>query len=93
MSFEEIVKLIEVMHKFRVGSFRLDGLDIVMWEDKDSPVMEEMEVAQVDIDAPIAVDDDPIKHKIEQAASLMKLNDRELVDVLFPDENPDGEEQ
>jgi len=28
---------------------------------------------------------DPIKHKVEQLASLMKLSDFELVDQLFPE--------
>lgn len=29
--------------------------------------------------------EDPIEHKIDQLASLMKLGDAELVDELFPD--------
>ena len=32
-----------------------------------------------------AVDVEPIKHKVEEMSSLLKLNDQDLVDHLFPD--------
>jgi hypothetical protein len=35
---------------------------------------------------------DPIKHKVEQMSSLLKVNDHDLVDQLFPDKDPDGVE-
>jgi len=33
---------------------------------------------------------DPIKHKVDQMASLMKLSDTELVDQLFPDKSEES---
>lgn len=34
---------------------------------------------------------DPIEHKVEALASLMKLSDSDLVDELFPDHTADQE--
>lgn len=45
------------------------------------------------IDAP-ATAEDPIKHKVEEMVSLLKLSDSELVDRLFPDtEAPEEQEE
>lgn len=35
--------------------------------------------------------EEPIKHQIEQLASLMKLSDTDLVDKLFPEPEPPEE--
>lgn len=37
--------------------------------------------------------EDPVKHKVEQVQSLMKLNDLELIDKLFPDHTETEEER
>lgn len=46
----------------------------------------------VPVDAPAPEDDDIIQHKIEQLTSVMKLNDNDLVDALFPDHTQQDEE-
>jgi hypothetical protein len=38
-----------------------------------------------EIPKPVLTPDDPIKHRVDQMTSLMKLSDNELVDELFPD--------
>ena len=40
----------------------------------------------------LPTDSNPIEHKVEQLASLMKLGDVALVDALFPDHTEQSEE-
>jgi hypothetical protein len=47
------------------------------------------QVTQQVTQAFVAPEQEPIKHKVEQLASLMKLSDTELVDELFPDHTQD----
>ncbi len=39
----------------------------------------------------IPMQPDPVEHKVEQLQSLLKLNDTDLVDQLFPDHTQDEE--
>ncbi len=37
-------------------------------------------------------DSDPIKHKVQEMSSLLKLDDKDLVDRLFPDTSENKED-
>lgn len=39
---------------------------------------------------PVQDPSDPIKHKVDQMTSLMKLSDTDLVDQLFPDKSEEA---
>lgn len=76
----EFKKIVQTMKSYGVSYVKMDNAEIKM-TDHAHPVAHEV----TPFDSPVADDADPIKHKVEQMTSLMKLSDTELVDQLFPD--------
>lgn len=90
MTFKETIKLIKAMKSAGVKSYK-DGDVELSFEDASPQTMKLIDAMNdviceplTPIDAP-TTEEDPIKHKVEEMVSLMKLNDNELVDRLFPD--------
>lgn len=76
--FREIVK---TMKDFGVSHVKMGDLELTMEASRAEPAKASISVP---VEAP-AESSDPIKHKVEQMTSLLKLSDQELVDTLFPD--------
>lgn len=73
------------MNEFGLSHVKMG--DVELWRDSLAAkvLVPEAKDAISDGSIPSLATDDPIKHKVEQLTSLLKLGDTELVDQLFPD--------
>jgi len=92
MNSKDIKALAKVMQDYGITSLKIGDLELSrpLGEFVSVPVKEPKHF--VPVDAPVTEDENPIEHKVEQLKSLMKLNDVELVDQLFPDHSEQNEE-
>ena len=79
----ELEALFAAMHNNRVTHFQCGDIVIDM-APLDASINPPKSSSFVDPSAPV-LGSDPIKHKVEQLESLMKLSDIDLVDKLFPE--------
>jgi len=91
MDHRELRDIAQVMKDFGIASYKAHGVELVM-SLSDSKVSEvatpKEEVPTLESNPPESLND-PIKHQVEQLTNLMKLNDSDLVDSLFPDHTQD----
>lgn len=81
--FKEIAK---AMHEFGVHSVKMGDVMILR---EAHPISKFKKGLPLPVD-PEDFKNDPVKHKIDEMASLMKLSDSELVDQLFPDKSEES---
>lgn len=82
----------ETMKEFGISHFKMGDVEI-SWEPirtqkKLTPRSPQIQNTDAGADLPegISLDaEDPIKHNIEELTSLLKLDDKDLVDRLFPE--------
>lgn len=79
MTPKEIKSLIKALRDAGVTYYKTADIELNL-----APVPKEEPRAITPVDAPSAAED-PIKHKVEEMVSLLKLSDTELVDQLFPE--------
>lgn len=83
MSPKELKSLIKTLRSLGVTSYEHEGIKLSLTPEapvkaiKEKPITEEEEKE--------------IKHKLEELTSIMKLGDRDLIDRMFPDHQPDEE--
>lgn len=80
--FREFAK---AMQEFGLSEAVIDGCTLKMGAHHPVPAQAQNIVTMTPFVAPISDPEDPIKHKVEQLTSLLKVSDVELVDALFPD--------
>ncbi len=81
--FREYAK---AMRDFGMSEATINGCTLKMAYNLASSIAEVSPVALTPAGMDAEKDEDPIKHKVEELASLMKLNDIDLVDRLFPED-------
>lgn len=79
--FKEIAK---AMHEFGIHSVKMGDVMILRESTRASKFTKGLPLPVQDLE------NDPVKHKIDEMASLMKLSDSELVDQLFPDQSEES---
>lgn len=85
----EIKALVKTLRAAGVTHYKTPEIELSFSiEAPNSPPPERSSKQIVPPDAPISKDD-PIMHKVEQMVSVMKLEDNELIERLFP--NPEEE--
>lgn len=89
MTPKEFEKIAKTMRKYGIARFKSDNVEIEGLT--FGPVVDGPRQISVPEKKPHSIsgnseEQEPIKHKVEQLTSLMKLSDSELVDELFPDE-------
>ncbi len=82
MSIEEIRAVAQIMQDFGLSHVKTDSLELSR-DCSTPPAAKALPI--IPPDAPVATTEDPIKHKIEELTSLMKMDDMDLVDQLFPE--------
>lgn len=79
----EFKKIVQTMDEYCISHVKMGDVEI------DRPCLSSLTVKKGKAlpvpDEDLEKEEDPIKHKVEQMTSLMKLSDTELVDQLFPD--------
>lgn len=89
----EIKSIARTMREFGIHRIKADGfemeLGLVPAGNNKAEFFPENRTTPVD--APTEASD-PIKHKVEEMISVMKLSDTELVDRLFPEHSEQDEE-
>jgi hypothetical protein len=83
--FREIAK---AMQEFGIARFKSGDTEVIARKAPTTTAEASPKAAFIPNDTPAQLQnasDDPIKHKVEELTSLMKLGDIELVDRLFPD--------
>lgn len=90
MKASEFRAIAKAMREFGLSHVKLGDVELTMFhvEHKGSP---EKDAPRVPVNAPNEASN-PIEHKVEAMASLLKLSDSELVDELFPDHTQDTDE-
>lgn len=91
--FREFAK---TMREFGIARVKTRDIELTLTELEPAkvanPAIEEAPISKIsgisNALAPFPQPDEPIKHKMEQLSSLLKLSDHELVDELFPDNDP-----
>lgn len=73
MTADEFKLYAQTMKQYNISFFRMGQVQIVMGEKR---ITENQE--------PSELESEPMKHKLEQMTSVMKLSDEELVNKLFP---------
>lgn len=94
--FREFAK---AMREFGIKSLTLNGAVIELFHVEQSALTSSEKVEKPALTSSKSellggmpnTEKDPIQHKVEQVASLMRLNDMELVDSLFPEPKQDTE--
>lgn len=80
----EFKKIAQTMKLFGITRFRMGDVEIDLGSSQAV-------VPHRTVEAPMETQEpssDPIKHRVEQVGSLLKLSDHELVDQLFPEHHP-----
>jgi len=75
MNSYELKEFAVVMKDYNLSRVKMGEIELVMGESMASPAAYKL---------------GPITHKDEQLTSLLKLNDKDLVDQLFPDHTQDA---
>lgn len=83
MTPKETKALIKALKDAGVIHFKSGDFEVTLAANLEQKIVAEPALI-TPIDAPVA-EDDPIKHKVEEMVSLLKLSDHDLVDRLFPD--------
>lgn len=76
----EFREFARTMQEFGISQMKMGDVEIMLGQ---APQAQAAPVS-LPLDAPQG-QEDPIKHKVEQLSSLLKLDDHQLVDQLFPD--------
>lgn len=87
MTSFELRNFAVVMKEFGIYYLKNGDTEIHM---SDRPSLDKTDKAEV-INAP-SEDNNPIQHKVEEMVSLLKMDDNDLLDTLFPDTHPPQEE-
>lgn len=87
--FKEIAK---AMREYGIGKVKMGDIEFELLSEQVLSKSEESSIGgKTSLPEGISLDpSDPIKHKVDQMRSLMKLSDTELVDQLFPDQSEES---
>ncbi len=87
----EFAAYVKTMHSMGVTSLRMGDIHIELGGKKKAPIAPKMEIPPPDLQMGLKLPGEPpvepekIKHRHEQLKSLLKLDDMDLVDRLFPE--------
>jgi hypothetical protein len=84
MTSGEFKEIAQAMKEFEISHVKMGDCEFTRGGviSSHSQILNSVPIAN-----PIHDPNDPIKHKVDQMTSLMKLSDSELVDQLFPDKS------
>lgn len=89
MKASEFKQIAKTMRQYGITRVRMGDAEIEMGGQIGNGHADAAPRAPVAVNAPTP-QSNPIEHKVEQMASLMRLSDVELVDELFPDQTDPG---
>lgn len=89
MSPAEIKALVKALSASGVTHFKTPELELSFGA---KPQADPLKQDNIPLDAPVSAED-PIKHKVEEMVSLMKLSEQDLVMRLFPDPIDESEQE
>lgn len=88
ITVEQLREILKAMKEFGVSHLKMgDDVELTLVEMSGEPAkLPDGEPGEIS-----GQPSGPIEHKVEQLTSLLKLNDTELVDQLFPDRTQEAE--